>query len=74
MQKFTVQIHEKTLTIQPKESGSFTIIDKGTKLGTIYPEPGDLQLEWRSDDPLKEDFISKIGELITLHNLGKTTL
>ena len=68
MEKFTVQVADKTYAIEPQENGTFRVFDGEEKIGVVYPEPGDLEIEWKSMDELESGFVTQIGELISEHN------
>ena len=69
MENFNVQLLEKNYTIEPQENGTFRIFEGEEKIGVIYPEPGDLAIEWKTMDDLEEGFVTQIGELISEHNM-----
>jgi len=69
MENFEIQLLEKRYGIEPQENGTFRIMDAGEKIGVIYPEPGDLAIEWRTMDELEPDFVAQLGELISEHNI-----
>lgn len=74
MEQFEVQLLGIAYTIIPQSNRTFFVLEGGRKLGTIYPEPGTLGIEWKANKGLEEDFATQIGELITEHELGKSTL
>ena len=74
MEAFNIQLLDKSYSIEPQDNGTFRLMDNGEKIGVIYPEPGDLAVEWRSMDGLEEDFVAQVGELIAEHNLKDQSL
>ncbi len=68
MENFEVQFLGKQYSVEPQDNGTFRIMDAGEKIGVIYPEPGDLAIEWRTMDELEPDFVAQLGELISEHN------
>ena len=74
MEAFNIQLLDKTYGVEPQENGTFRLIEGEEKIGVVYPEPGDLAVEWRSMDDLEEDFVAQIGELIAEHNLRDQSL
>lgn len=69
MQKFSVQLFGKCYEIEPLLNGTFCIHKDDMKIGTIYPEPGKLDLEWKTKDELEEGFVAQLGKLIAEHDL-----
>lgn len=69
MENFNIQLLDKNYTIEPQENGTYRIVEGGEKIGVVYPEPGDLDIEWKTMDDLEEGFVAQIGELITEHNM-----
>jgi hypothetical protein len=74
MENFEIQLLGATYTVEPQENGTFRILQAGQKVGTVYPEPGTLAVEWKTMDDIGEDFAAQIGELISAHEMGKTKL
>lgn len=72
MEQFNVQLLDKTYGVDPQENGTFRIFEGEEKLGVIYPEPGDLAIEWKTMDDLEADFVAQLGELISEHNMENT--
>lgn len=70
MENFEIQLLDKTYGIEPQENGTFRVMEEGEKIGVVYPEPGDLAIEWKSMDGLEDGFVQQIGELISEHNMG----
>ena len=69
MENFNIQLLDKNYTIEPQENGTYRIVEGEEKIGVVYPEPGDLDIEWKTMDDLEEGFVAQIGELITEHNM-----
>jgi len=69
MENFEIQLLDKSYGVEPQDNGTFRILDAGEKIGVIYPEPGDLTIEWRTMDELEPDFVAQLGELISEHNI-----
>ncbi|RZL30046.1 MAG: hypothetical protein EOP00_36980 [Pedobacter sp.] len=74
MQQFFVEFEGKKIKVAQQENGKFVISHGSELFGEIYPEPGDLSLVWKSKDKLDQNFVSKIGELITAHEMGRSIL
>jgi len=70
MEAFEVQLLDKTYGIEPQENGTFRVMDGEEKIGVVYPEPGDLAIEWKSMDDLENEFVEQLGELISEHTMG----
>lgn len=68
MENYTVQLTDKSYIIEPQENGTFRILDGEEKIGVVYPEQGDHDIEWKTMDELEEGFVSEIGALISAHN------
>lgn len=74
MEDFDIQLLDITYTIHPQQDGSFQVMEGEDQLGTVYPEPGTLEMEWKSTNDMGDDFATQIGELISEHELGKSIL
>ncbi len=74
MEPFKVQLLDTNYDIDPQDNGTFRILEGDQKVGVVYPEPGTLGIEWKTMDELEEGFVDQIGELISEHELGKSTL
>ena len=74
MEKFEIQLLDKTYGIEPQDNGTFRVLEGVEKIGLIYPEPGTLGIEWKTMDQLEEGFVSQLGELISEHEMGKSIL
>jgi hypothetical protein len=74
MENFEIQLTGKTYGIEPQENGTFRVMEGEEKIGVVYPEPGTLDIEWKTMDEIGNDFAAQIGELISEHQMGRQTL
>lgn len=70
MENFEIQLLDKTYSILPQENGTFRVMEGAQKIGVVYPEPGELAIEWKSMDELESGFVEQLGELISEHQMG----
>jgi hypothetical protein len=69
MEQFSVQLAGNIYVVEPQDNGTFRLLDGGEKIGVIYPEPCDAEIEWKTMDDLEGGFVSQIGELIHDHHM-----
>ncbi|MFD0942085.1 hypothetical protein [Pedobacter boryungensis] len=74
MESFEIQLIDKTYTIEPQENGTFRVMDGEQKIGVVYPEVGNFDVEWKTMDDMGSDFAGQIGELISEHQMGNSNL
>jgi hypothetical protein len=74
MKNFEIQLTGKIYGIEPQENGTFRVMEGEQKLGVVYPEPGTLEIEWKTMDAMGNDFAAQVGELISEHQIVKQTL
>lgn len=74
MDIFELQLLDKTYHIELKEDQTFNVLHDGVLMGSIYPEAGDLAIEWRSKDKLAPAFVRQLGEQLTKYQLERDAL
>lgn len=74
MEIFELQLQGKTYHIAPQENKTFNVLQNGVQLGSIYPEAGDLAIEWHSKDNLAPAFVRQLGEQISKYQIERDAL
>lgn len=70
MEAFEIQLLDKRYLVEPHDNGTFRILDDQDTIGVIYPEPGDLAVEWKTMDNMEVNFVGQLGELIAEHQMN----